>query len=113
MIDHISSIQQRKGVSFQVIAEIISLGDKKLNQKIYEVIEKYIGRIKIILQTGVKQGVIRKDADLDSSSLLFFSMIQGLVNLWALSRYEFDLQEKFQSLWKVYCQAVLISDRTK
>lgn len=34
IIDHISSIQQRKGVSFQVIAEIISLGDKKLNKKI-------------------------------------------------------------------------------
>jgi hypothetical protein len=28
--EHISSIEQRKGVTFQVIAEIISLGDKKL-----------------------------------------------------------------------------------
>ena len=113
MIDHISSIQQRKGVSFQVIAEIISLGDKKLNKKVFGMIEKYIGRIRGILENGVKTGCIRKDADLDSAALLFFSMIQGLVNLWALSHYEFDLQEKYKSLWTVYCQAVLVSDVKK
>ena len=30
---HLSAIEQRRGVSFQVIAEIISLGDKKLNKR--------------------------------------------------------------------------------
>ena len=109
MIDHISSIQQRKGVSFQVIAEIISLGDKKLNKKIYSVIEKYITRIKEIMAAGIQKGFIRPDVDLDSAALLFFSMTQGLVNLWALSHYEFDLQEKYKSLWAVFCQSILIS----
>jgi AcrR family transcriptional regulator len=113
MIDHISAIQQRKGVSFQVIAEIISLGDKKLNKKIYGVLEKYIGLVKGILETGIEKGFIRKDTDLDSASLLFFSMTQGLVNLWALSHYEFDLQTKYRSLWSVYCQAVLVLPNPK
>jgi AcrR family transcriptional regulator len=113
MIDHISSIQQRKGVSFQVIAEIISLGDKKLNKKVFGVIEKYIERIKGILEAGIEKGFIRQDADLDSAALLFFSMTQGLVNLWALSHYEFDLQAKYKSLWSVYCQAVLVLPTTK
>jgi AcrR family transcriptional regulator len=108
MIDHISAIQQRKGVSFQVIAEIISLGDKKLNKKIYGVIEKYIGLIKGILDAGAEKGYIRKGADLDSAALLFFSMTQGLVNLWALSHYEFDLRAKYKSLWLIYCQSVLV-----
>jgi AcrR family transcriptional regulator len=108
MIDHISAIQQRKGVSFQVIAEIISLGDKKLNQKIYQVIENYIAEIRKILEIGIKEGFVRGDADLDSAALLFFSMTQGLVNLWALSHYKFDLLEKYKTLWSVYCKAILI-----
>jgi AcrR family transcriptional regulator len=108
MIDHISSIQQRKGVSFQVIAEIISLGDKKLNSKIYGVIEKYIEQIKGILEGGMKDGFVRRDADLDSAALLFFSMTQGLVNLWSLSHYKFDLLEKYKTLWTVYCKAILV-----
>ena len=38
--NHFSSMAQRKGVSFLVIAEIISLGDKKLNKKIFDVLNK-------------------------------------------------------------------------
>jgi AcrR family transcriptional regulator len=113
IIDHISSIQQRKGVSFQVIAEIISLGDKMLNKKIYNVIERYIELIKNILESGIEKGYIRKDADLDSASLLFFSMTQGLVNLWALSHYGFDLQLKYKSVWLVYCQSILVLPDSK
>ena len=32
LTSHLSAIEQRRGISFQVIAEIISLGDKKLNK---------------------------------------------------------------------------------
>ena len=31
---HLSEIEQRRGMSFQIIAEIISLGDKKLNREV-------------------------------------------------------------------------------
>ncbi len=106
IIDHISSIQQRKGVSFQVIAEIISLGDKKLNKKIYEVINKYLDRIKIILDKGVKEGVIQPETDLDSTAILFFGMTQGLVNIWALSQYSFNLQQRYKSVWDVFLKSI-------
>ncbi len=105
--DHMSSIEQRKGVTFQVIAEIISLGDKKLNKKIYAVIENYINRVKIILADGVKSGIISPDVDLESAALLFFGMIQGLVNIWALSQYNFNLQQRYQNVWKVFCNSLL------
>jgi len=107
ILSHMSSIEQRKGVSFQVIAEILSLGDKKLNKKLYDVINKYIGRIKDILSEGVKAGVIRQDIDSEAVATLFFSMIQGLVNMWALSHYSFHLEEKYASLWSVFCKAVI------
>lgn len=105
--DHMSSVEQKKGVSFQVIAEIISLGDKKLNKKIYQVIDNYISRIKMILAGGIKEGVIRPDLDLDSAATLFFGMTQGLVNIWALSQYHFTLQQKYQSVWNVFRESVI------
>jgi AcrR family transcriptional regulator len=106
-LSHMSSIEQRKGVSFQVIAEILSLGDKKLNKKLYDVINKYIGRLKDILSEGVKAGVIRQDIDSEAVATLFFGMIQGLVNMWALSYYSFSLEEKYASLWSIFCKAVI------
>jgi AcrR family transcriptional regulator len=107
IVDHISSIQQRKGVSFQVIAEIISLGDKKLNKKIYEVISKYIDRIKMILEKGIKEGAIQPGIDLDSTAMLFFGMTQGLVNIWALSQYNFNLQQRYKSIWEIFLRSII------
>lgn len=107
VMSHISAIERRKGVSFQVIAEIVSLGDKKLNKKIYDVIARYTGCIRDILSEGVKAGVIRQDIDLDAAAALFFGMTQGLVNTWALSNYGFKLAQRYASIWSVFRQAVL------
>ena len=103
---HLSSIEQRRGMSFQVIAEIISLGDKKLNWQVTQSIDEYVDRLKALLSRGIKAGLVRDDVDLEAAALLLFGMIQGLVNIWALSNYKFDLTEKYSTLWKVFRKAV-------
>jgi AcrR family transcriptional regulator len=102
ILGHISTIEQRKGVTFQVIAEIISLGDKKLNARVYAVINKYIERIKNILNDGVAEGVFRPDIDTEATAKLFFGMTQGLVNIWALSQYSFNLENEYKSVWNIF-----------
>jgi AcrR family transcriptional regulator len=106
VLGHASSIEKRKGISFQVIAEIISLGDKKLNNKIYDCINTYIARIKDVMAGGVKDGTIRKDIDLDATATLFFGMIQGLANIWTLSHYSFKMETKFTPMWKIFRDAI-------
>jgi len=103
---HISAVEQRRGVTFQVIAEIISLGEKKLNNKAYNVISRYTGRIKELLSEGVASGVIKQDIDVEAAATLFFGMTQGLVNTWALSNYSFNLEERYKSIWKIFLEAV-------
>jgi AcrR family transcriptional regulator len=104
--NHISAIEQRKGVSFLVVAEIVSLGDKKLNKKIYQVLDNYIAHIKGILIKGMKAGELRKDIDPGMAATIFFSIIQGLVTLWALSNYGFILEEKYVGLWDFFRQSI-------
>ena len=104
---HMAHVVRRRGISFQIIAEIISLGSKKLNKQVYNVINKYIECIKGILEVGSKSGVIRKDIDLNAAAALFFGMTQGLVNTWTLSRYSFKLEEKYVSIWSIFREAVI------
>jgi AcrR family transcriptional regulator len=104
---HVSSAEQRSGISFQVIAEIVSFGDKRLNKKIYDVIDEYINHIKDILEEGVKEGVIRQDLDLDAAATQFFSTIQGLVNLWALSNYSFNLEQRYAPVFRTFREAIV------
>lgn len=103
---HFSMISMRKGISFQVIAEIISLGDKKLNKQASLTIDKYISRLKELLTDGVRDGAVRPDIDLEDSATLLFALIQGLVNIWSLSNGKFPLIKKYASLWQIYREAV-------
>jgi len=103
---HLSEIEQRRGMSFQVIAEIISLGDKKLNKDVYEKLNFYIDRVKNLLSEAARDGYVRDDIDHGASALLLFGMIQGLVNIWALGGYSFDLAAKYESLWTIYEKAI-------
>jgi AcrR family transcriptional regulator len=99
---HLSRIEQKRGVSFLVLAEIISFGDKSLNKKVSDHIQVYVGRLRVLLADGVRAGLVRQDIDLAAAALLLFGMIQGLVNIWALNGYKFDLVEKYSELWIVY-----------
>jgi len=104
--EHMSGIVKRRGIYFQVIAEIISFGDQGLNKKVYQAVSTYKQRIRDILEGGVKTGAIRSDIDLGVSADLFFGMTQGLVNLWTLSRYSFDLKERYNALWGIFRETV-------
>jgi len=104
--NHISAIEQRKGVSFLVVAEIISLGDKRLNRKIYDVLNNYIDHIKNIIIRGMRAGEIKTGIDPGMTATTFFGIIQGLVSLWALSNYTFTLEEKSPGLWNFFRQSI-------
>ncbi len=106
--NHVSAIEQRKGVSFQVIAEIISLGDERLNKQMSTVLDSHIGRIREILENGIKSGELRKDIDPGITATLIAATLQGLVNRWALSNYSFNLEEEYLPVWDMLRQAIVI-----
>lgn len=104
---HLSAIEKRRGTSFQVIAEVISLGDKKLNRKMSETIDKYIGCLSALLSHGIASGQVRQDINVEAAATLLFGMIQGLVNLWILNNHSFELEEKYEPLWLTFREAVV------
>lgn len=104
--NHFSQISMHKGFSFQIIAEIISLGDRKLNKQASQTIDKYISRLKELLTAGVSDGAVRQDIDLDAAATLLFALIQGLVNIWALREGRFNLLENYTALWRIYRETV-------
>jgi len=107
MRSHISAIERRRGISFQVIAEIVSFGDKNLNRKVLSVINKYVSLLKDLLAEGVRSGEVREDLNLETAATLLFGMIQGLVNTWTLSNYKFDSEEKYAALWRTFREVVI------
>ena len=104
---HFSAIDLRKGISFQVIAETVSLGDKSLNKQATKAISHYIAVLRELLAEGVKSRTIREDIDLDAAATLLYCMVESLVNTWALSNCGFTLVDKYTSLWQIYREAIV------
>jgi TetR/AcrR family transcriptional regulator len=98
---HLSAVEQRRGMAFQVIAEIISLGDRDLNQQAFNTIRKYTACIEELLDDGKKAGEIKEDVDAAAAAALFFGSVQGLVGTWALANYDFDLQKSYLPVWRL------------
>jgi hypothetical protein len=59
-----------------------------------------------LLSQGARSGHVRDDLDLQACATLLFGMIQGLVNIWALAGYNFDLAAKYESMWSVFQLAI-------
>jgi len=85
---------------------MISPGDKRLKRKIFEVLNKYLGHVKGIISKGIELGEIREDVNPDTAAKIFFGMIQGLVTIWYLGSYNFILEERNESMWNIFCEAV-------
>jgi AcrR family transcriptional regulator len=98
LMNHLSELEMKKGMSFQVIAEIVSLGDKRLNKRIYDTIEKYVAKLKEVLTDEIAKGELRSDIDVDAAAIILFSVVQGLSNIWTLSNYNFKPREKFEPI---------------
>ena len=100
LANHVAGIARRGGISFQIIAEIISLGDKELNARAFSVIEQYITRLEGLLAGAVSRGQLRPDLDTHASAVAISALLQGMVNTWVLSSYTLDLKQEFTAAWQ-------------
>jgi AcrR family transcriptional regulator len=105
---HLSYLEQRRGVSLLVIAETLRLGDKDLRKRMFEVVNRYMGRIEELLASGVKSGQVSKSLDLGTAALTFFALVHATVTLWALSNAGFSLAKRHKPLWKSYLAGIAI-----
>jgi AcrR family transcriptional regulator len=108
---HISGINQKQGISFQVIAEIISMGDKKLNTRFYAIISRYIDKLAELIERGIKSEELRQDMDPYVAATYLYGMIQGLVNIWALNNFKSNLMDKYLPLWGLFKDSIIKDTR--
>ncbi|MBN2547093.1 MAG: TetR/AcrR family transcriptional regulator [Spirochaetes bacterium] len=98
--NHIISIERIRGISFLIIAEILSLGDSDLNEKLLENINKYLRKIESVIKKCLDDKIIKKSIDPHVTALILFNNIQGMVYNWYINRFNYDLIDKFNLLWE-------------
>jgi AcrR family transcriptional regulator len=106
-LSHLSYSERIKATGFIVINESLSIKDKKLQRKVFGVLNQYLKTIKSILHEGIETGRFKKDLHPDSASIVFFGMVQSLVTLWGLSGYRLSLNRKrLDQAFKIYQEGI-------
>ncbi|MBI4304431.1 MAG: hypothetical protein HY665_08875, partial [Chloroflexi bacterium] len=62
--------------------------------------------IRTVLVEAVRSGEMRPDIDIDAASTIIFGLIQGMVSIWTLSGRNFDLKDRYESLWSIFKRAI-------
>jgi TetR/AcrR family transcriptional regulator len=106
---HLSYTEQRKGSTFLVINETLSLKDKQLQNEMYEVVRQYLKTIESIFSEGIAAGKFRKGIKASSASIGFFGMIQGVVTVWSLCGFDpAFMNSHLAGLFEIYQFGILI-----
>ena len=111
LTNQVANIAKRHGMSFQIIAEVISLGDRKLNKQLSDIMTKYLDRVKNLLAHGVETGEIRSDINLEATAMLFFGMVESLSNYWTLNNYKFNIEDKIGPMRDIFHKAVRVIEQ--
>lgn len=106
MKTHLIFTEQRQRIMFAITAESLHFNDDELRKRILGVIENYKTRIKDILKDARKQGLVRKNVNLDSVSFAFFGLIEAAIIQYALTNYAVAPIEKFNTLWQVFLNGI-------
>jgi AcrR family transcriptional regulator len=102
---HLNYAEKRKGVTFIIMA---GLKDKRLQNKMFGVINKYLKVIKGILKHGVQEGRFRADINLESAAVAFLGMVQGMVTIWRLSGYRYAIRkDRISEMFDVYKRGIM------
>ena len=104
---HLSAVADRKGVSFLVLADIVSMGDPKLNGKASEAIRQYTAGIADLLREGIKTGEIRGSLDIEAAASILFDLVHGMVSVWTLGDRDFPLKERCGLLWSIFSEGIV------
>jgi AcrR family transcriptional regulator len=103
---HLEFTESQQRIMFAITAESIHFNDDQLRRRILEVIESYKDKIKNILKEAKIQRLIRKDANLDTTSFVFFGMIEAAIIQYALTNYTLPPVTKFNTLWKIFLNGI-------
>ncbi|NLA48736.1 MAG: TetR/AcrR family transcriptional regulator [Bacteroidales bacterium] len=81
-----------------IFSEEIFRNEKELTEKVREIMEKYSSGLITIIESGQKNGVIRRDVEASLLAVLVIGALRLFVKKWHMSDYSFDLVQNGEKL---------------
>ena len=104
--EHLSLVEQGRGVSFVIIAEALRSDDPVLRRRMEGILTRYLEAVEDICADAARSGDVSQAIDLRTASVGFFGLLQGTVTLWRLTGGDFPLVERHEHLWRLFTEGI-------
>ena len=102
----LSEVQDHRALSSLIIVEAISFEGAGTGTEVAAVVTAYLEAVREILETGIQEGSIRSNVDLDAAATTLFGMIQSTATLWALNNYNTPLARRGAQMWEIFKRGI-------
>lgn len=98
---HLSHIKENRGIPRIVFSSEVVFR-KDLREKLSSFINRYIGMLAAILDSGIKDGTVKCTVGSTTTAGMFIGMIQLSALRWSLSGFKTSLLDEGGKLWMAY-----------
>lgn len=103
-INHITKLSENKAFSSVIFAEDYFKGDRKLTEKLKNIMEKNRETLILLLDNAKREGDISNDIDSHSLAIIILGSLRLTVKRWHHSDYSFDLVEAGREIVNTFKQ---------
>ncbi len=107
---HLSFIEERRGISFVVIAEAAQFQQTGVRAAGEKLVEDYLSAVETFIQEGIDAGEVEPSINPSAAAVMFFGIIQASVTRWLFDSTAHPLSENVLSLWRQYRASLAPSD---
>lgn len=104
---HIDFLEKHKGIPRVIFSDEMYSADKKIADKLKEIVKRYQEDIRKVLIKGIKDKTFDADLNVDAAVMTFIGLIQSTALQWVLFGYSFSPKVRGREIWQIYLKGIL------
>lgn len=104
LLRHVALVRENSGIPRLLFSGEVFCGSAGKRERLFQLINGYLGRVAEIIREGQRAGNIRNDVDALTLAVHFLGIVQPAVILGHLSDGRFDVARHAKRAWKLFVE---------
>ena len=104
---HIDFLEKHKGIPRVIFSDEMYSADRKIAEKLKEIVNGYQDGIRKVLIGGIKDNTFDAGLNVDAAVMTFIGLIQSTALQWVLLGYSFSPKVRGREIWQIYLKGIL------
>lgn len=110
---HTAMLSENQAIPHVMFSDAVYNGQPDRRARVANIMTSYLKEIETIIESGRKNGSIRKDVVPATAAIMFLGMIMPAAVLWNLSEAKFDMAAHVKTAWPAYERSIAAQEPKK